>query len=132
MTSDCVLPDFFFSFESPLSEPFDPEESAFLTATAAAPVAAAAAAAFIAVRVALPPLPLCSSVAVFSFSAMWGPLSRSAGALGARAGSLVRVAPAELVDAAHERVVDCRERLGGLVGVLADLVGELDQPVEVA
>jgi hypothetical protein len=74
MTSDCVLPDFFLSFESPLSEPFDPdpEESAFLTATAAAPVAAAAAAAFIAVRVALPPLPLCSSVAVFSFSAILG------------------------------------------------------------
>jgi hypothetical protein len=51
------LPDFFLS-DSPFSDPFDPEESAFLTATAAAPVAAAAAAAFIAVRVALPPLPL--------------------------------------------------------------------------
>jgi hypothetical protein len=69
--SDPAPPDFFFPL-SPFSDrPFDPEDSAFFTATAAAPVAAAAAAALTAVLRPEPPFPVSLVVVVLSCSAMF-------------------------------------------------------------
>src|SRR3989440_9861313 len=125
------------------------ELRALRTATAAAPVAAAAAAAFTAVLAPLPlPLPVLLWLVVsfsfsFSFSVIWTPdrqlasrfrsarrsrSTRRAGAAGLTAGAHCA---SNLFEPLHQSLVDGCEGSGESVGPLADLVGDLNQALEV-
>jgi hypothetical protein len=130
--------DFFLLSRSPESSSRLPSSSwwlnAFRAASVAAPVAAAAAAALSAVLRAPPPDRSVSSVTGISRPPSG---ARSAPALlprpaAGRAGAPFRLsAAAQVLDARHQRLVDAVERGRSLVRVLADLVRDLDQPLEI-
>src|SRR5437764_220501 len=55
----------------------------------------------------------------------------AASAASSASGTSAPAAAGQLRDPRHERLVHGAERLGGIVGVLCDLVGDLDQPFEI-